>query len=190
MNNEKGVFIMDISWGDVPTWLAMAAAGFAGWKANSLVDIEQRRDEASSELARRAQASRVSAWVEPTANRHTGFNDVGMGYDLGASICIANLSSQPVYDIALIAKDGSGNESPFALNVLPPENRVFEALDERMISILRAVPGLDARASHQQQAMTGSRLITKGLRVELTFRDVEGRTWRRNGHGILEETSD
>jgi hypothetical protein len=126
--------------------------------------------------------------VRPTANQHTGFNDVRQGFDIGVSICISNLSSQPVYDVEVLVTDGGTIDTKFGFNVLAPKQDVEEALDEANVGKLRmAFVGLDARATTKGEALTGARKISKDLRVDLTFRDVEGRKWRRNGHGILEE---
>jgi hypothetical protein len=126
--------------------------------------LEERQREAAER--RRAQASRVFIWIRPDPE---GSDPID-----AAMVGVKNTSHQPIYDLSLFWRIGSGDRNdhpgPAGLTVLMP--------DERHAFFASIAPGLPADSFL---------LDTSLLRASVVFRDAAGVRWRLRSDGQLDE---
>jgi len=160
------------SWGDVPGWIsaagtivALVAAAWAGLTAKRLYDREAERDERAASAARREQARRIAAWLEPLPNAADGL-----------ALYVRNGSSEPVYNFqaTLIYRD---------------QDDQFQTILPRLG--WSTVPPKDHPVVHElppAELVTSSRPGGKGpLCVAIAFVDAAGIHWHRDHLGRLVE---
>jgi hypothetical protein len=142
-------------------------------QAARLYRIERGRDvrvdidrQARAAAEQRAQATRVSAWVDTK----TGQNAAGEPAAL-AVVVVRNQSELPIYDVVLRVVQEDSSLGPWKLALLPP------------------------RVEHSDTPVTDSPrfpdrdflLWLMSLRAEISFMDSGGRRWHRNAGGELSE---
>jgi hypothetical protein len=163
---------------DVPTWFAFVAAGAAAWR---LLQLERGRDAAEAREARRAQAERISGWIDvqtdwqPTQGRFPGRHYARV------MIKISNLSDQPVYEVRFTADDLQGCQQSGEIAVLPPRC-TREILAGPELVDVDYVLGITGSEFQVQQA---TRELLQEIRVGISFLDARGRRWIRDGNGQL-----
>lgn len=164
--------LSQIDWGDAPAWItasvalaALVAAGWAGHSAAALLRVERQREDRTERLeserresaARAEQADRVAAW-----------NDRGR-------FVVLNGSNLPIWDVKLTtvhpeSTDAFREHVPL---IAPGGFRLpFVPAEDPWGAVLPVEDILEA-------------LDAPGMRVEIQFRDAAGRTWRRDGDGML-----
>ena len=168
-----------LNWGDVPTWLAMVAAGIAGALAAGVYRIEQRRDRELQAAQERSQAGQISSW--PTADvQHAGLRNL-----VSVAITTVNLSQQPVYEVHLRVEAPRMTLFDIRLPVLPPQQADRTSLPDAMI--VAALEGYEPGTPNADAtAAEASERAARNTRVDLTFRDVEGIVWQRSADGVLQ----
>ena len=149
----------DVAWGTFPDWIAAIGTVGALLVGGRLLLKELRVQRARDEDARRAQASKVSAWI--VVHGAYGQTQPNVAYELFAR----NGSDEPVYDFKVTNANGE-----FYRLVLPPDPQP-----------------LKTRFRREGQEVTALRSTKRENRkVTVTFRDANGRTWQRGPEGILE----
>ena len=153
-----------LRWGDVPTWVAVLAAGLALYfarqaarSAHALLRIEEARRTLRETSDRAAQASTIGAWHQESYFAAT----------------LRNSSDLPVYDLTVefLGPDGATWETG-ALTVLPPGEQTL------------SWTGTSSR--HGAVGDTGHEVSPRDFHLAMTFRDSAGVRWRRTGRGDLQ----
>lgn len=165
---------MTLELGDIPTWLGavatsvavgIALAGLARERAARRAD-----DAAAAFIARREQASVVSAWV--SAERIDGIN--------GTAIMIRNGSESPIYHavLSLVLLQGAGARTG--------EELARDGLDpEWQRTVLVVPPG-----TWYLEVSGGWGGMHRQPGAEIAFMDVHGVAWVRRADGLLQELSE
>jgi len=126
--------------------------------------LEERQRESAKQ--RRAQASRVFIWIRASPEGSDPIDAAAVG--------VKNTSQQPIYDLSLFWRIGSGERNehpdPAGLTVLMP--------DEQYPFVASITPGLPADSFL---------LDTSLLRASVVFRDAAGVHWRLRSDGQLDE---
>lgn len=170
-----------VQWGDVPGWIealatvVAAVAAIAAFRyARRAFRLEQNRDRdreeerlktlrASIERQRRAQAVKVSSWVElSTFERDLIFGPLGQ-----RQVRVRNASDLPVWSVvALVGKVGEDDFTEVgSRTVLPPgEDVTF-------------VFGPNTDSSDDPEGL---------VRCIVVFTDSAGARWHRNEDGVLD----
>lgn len=114
-----------MDWADViggfSTLAALVAAGTAAIYARGVYKIEASRDRRQEERDIQERATMVSAWIlaEPDPDyKPFSLAEMGDSAPVIATLKIANLSDQPVYNVIVHAMRIEAD--PIALGVLPP----------------------------------------------------------------------
>lgn len=140
---------------------AAVAAGFAG----ALFRVEANRDQQRTVSERRAQASRIGAWVE-----HQERGPAMRAWDL--MLCLQNSSEQPVYRVVVTVSLNGEEVDAMQYQALPPSPQP------------RRVP-LGEPSGRSRGPMDDAQ-----VEVNLAFTDSAGIAWRRGPAGALEEVLD
>lgn len=140
---------------------AAVAAGFAG----ALFRVEANRDQQRTVSERRAQASRIGAWVEHE-ERAPGMRT----WDL--LLCLQNSSAQPVYRVVVTVSLDGEEVDAIQYQALPPSTQ------PRRVSL------------GQPSAPPRRPVDDTQVEVSLAFTDSAGIAWRRGPAGALEEVVD
>jgi arabinogalactan oligomer/maltooligosaccharide transport system substrate-binding protein len=174
--------------GDVPTWIgavaslcALVGAGLAAWQAYRIYRLESARDRSAraeqqdrDTLARRRQASLVSAWWGYAGDGEPDSDDPRQW---GAFV--RNASELPVFrtTITVVNRTSAELAESFDLPAIPPAGQpVFHRLRGH---------GAQTRLADWVRA---GRVFD--YRVVLAFTDSSGLRWIRDQHGVLHECGD
>lgn len=126
--------------------------------------LEERQREAAER--RRAQASRVFIWIRASPEGSDPINTAVVG--------VKNTSQQPIYDLSLSWRIGSGEQNehpgPAGLTVLMP--------DEQHAFVAGITPGLPADSFLLDTSLLGASVV---------FRDAAGVRWRLRSDGHPDE---
>jgi len=154
----------DLQWGTVPDWVAAVGTAGAFIAGGVLIAKELSAQHKQDEDARRAQASLVSAWATLQTSSFTvpgGPTSKGTG----AKVVIRNGSEQPIYNCGASLPSGQA----FVPGLVPPETTVSDVLP------YKPPPGTIPLRS-----------VGGEIAITVTFRDSNGRMWKRGPEGILE----
>jgi hypothetical protein len=156
--------------GDVPNWIEAIATSGALIATIILLRkeiISHRLDRADR---RRAQASKISAWVGPFAHDPDAF--------ISFPISVRNSSSEPVYGLKVQVVDPNlGNDGDIHYFTESP----FSGPDFDVLG-----PGeTDLRTYRVQYGGEGRCMTDPATRM--VFRDSNGVTWLRDSDGLLRE---
>jgi hypothetical protein len=155
-----------LRWGDVPTWIAVIAAGLALYFAtaaarsvHALLRVEQAR-ETRREIADQAfQARHIGAWHQASYFAAT----------------LRNGSTLPVYDVTVeFLGPGGALWEKGLLDVLPPGEQILPWTGD---------------ASPSDDVAGDSRHGPRDCRLAVNFTDTAGNRWRRSERGELRSTS-
>lgn len=162
---------MDLDWGNVPTWLALIAAGVA--VTSCTLRRERERDIRREADGRKAQADKVAGWVDQ--------HEVS-GPEGPYLIFLRNASELPIYDLKMSVRDTNTGKEIIrkVLPVLAPEAK-HKAIKLRAEFVQDDI----ARA----ELVAGVNDKQPGCGVTLQFRDGSGTRWRRELDGKLVKVS-
>ena len=174
-----------LHWGDVPTWLAGAAALYAGVGASKLLKTERKRDKKSTVREIRSQANQIAGWIKPEVKE----KEVGGPYfTASVKVRLSNPSEQPVYDVHLTVFKGEAVLMSENFSVLPPEGKQDMKIPEDHLS--KVIPHLPHTIySVESEARGEAKLVADQFNIEFSFRDTAGIRWSRNLKGMLEMSS-
>lgn len=165
------------AWGDIPTWLATAAATAAGAVAYRVYQVEKQRDLVSDEERRGAQAAKIAAWYGFVLQDVTRRRENSVQQDTESEpvwgAFLRNASDLPVYDVIVTYKyPSSGEQVDNVVEVVLPPNDAPIHLTIREATLRLFSPDPRADAYH---------------RVEIKFTDSQGARWHRDLRGQLKE---
>jgi hypothetical protein len=95
----------------------MIASGYAGCKANTIVDIEERRDDALLAAQHRAQAGHVSAWASADVEK------VGMRSFVSVAVTAVAFHFSPCMKCTSVSRRQNADSSTFVYRDCPLKNR-------------------------------------------------------------------
>lgn len=149
------------NWGTIPEWFGAVGTLAAVTVALGIALSDGRRRTAQS---RREQAEKISVWK------------VHMEGDLDKStVHIANGSHLPIYDVVLSYGVSYGKGERFTVG------------NKNQILVLKFPPGNHViRPSHNPVKLKSRNILKQGVAV--SFRDSNGRFWRRDASGYLCKT--
>lgn len=146
--------------------LSDATTKYAADTQRMAEEMERRREQEDMDR-RRTHAEQLSAWVE-------NFRGPTQGA-LHGVLVMYNGGDQPAYDVRVTLRLENWTDEISGKRVLPPRTR-----HEKTDWVMR-----------QQVALTPGQTINVGdVTVELEFRDVTGRRWKRENDGRLAELED
>ena len=154
---------------------ALVAAIVAARHARTLLDAERIRDDKTDARERRAQASKVFAWVAariPTESENPS----------AYGAVVVNSSEQAIFDVTVTVCGHDGAERmPITLTLLPPGSYYLEESRENYgWEFARALASLE----DEIRPITKSRLRRI---ARLRFEDSTNLFWQRDDHGTLIE---
>jgi hypothetical protein len=140
-------------------------------KQSREVSILAEQNERDSGDRRRAQASRVFIWTEPTGGVHPQDGAVA-----GIISHIKNTSEQPIYDGLIACSDGSGRTAD---DPVIPAFPVLMPGEQQDVTSIFAAPVAGVVFWEDNSALLAG----------LGFRDAAGARWRIRSDGRLDEDS-
>jgi hypothetical protein len=167
-----------VDYGDVPTWMAFAAAAVAGLIALGQLRSQQREIERQARVLERQQATSVTLGWSPGTGSDIG--DPVPGPDAYLSIVfVSNGSGSPIRNVACqILPAGADRMNPWAAgNYWPEQARV------RLRPIMEPVTGLDVASlvlGGRSAGFLFEYVIQKDTGLIARFTDYEGRYWEIN----------
>jgi len=170
-----------ISAGDLPTWLAVAAAIYAGMGASKLLKIESKRDMAIEERETKTQANQVAGWIRPYVE--------STEYLTGSLRAkVSNPSLQPIYKVEVTWWLNEEGISTVGVDSIPPGGDYEWSLAETLPK--QYFPDLDLEGyGNPQHALEMAQELANHLRLVFSFTDSTGIRWKRNAEGKLDRSA-
>jgi hypothetical protein len=189
-----------VVWGDVATWatavftlaatIGASIAAVAAWR---VLSIERQRDAGLAEERRRAQAEKVSAWMD------SDVLEVGGPFPINRAGCqLLNVSDQPVSRIGVAVKLPDGTTALVARRqVLPPGGTAVARSEECRAAMspwitrpgAPATPSTDADRRAARTLEPDWRHRIEEMPVMVVFTDAAGIEWCRDFDGQLRPAS-
>ena len=179
------------AWGDVPTWIAgiaavaaLVAAAMAAHQTKSLLVIEQARDDRVEQAEIRKQALQVSAWATGHAPEIEPEGGPGIcSPSVGA--LVFNGSPLPIYRVHIVVWWQNTEIKTGTIDMLPPGKSWIADLDpyefDQIVGNAHASAVVTGWTSVREWEATAA----QRLRVEVSFRDADNRSWTRDRDGVL-----
>lgn len=169
-------------WGDVPTWLAVVAAVYAGVGAKNLLKVETARDQRAEDREIRSQANQIAGWI--FASSDTRGTATGQIYRSRIAAKVSNPSLQPIYSVSILWRAGDNSLTTQEIKLIAPNSSQPWMLPEHLQ--LLADPDLGQLfEGSEQEALEKSEALASVLKIAFQFRDSQGKWWRRGFDGIL-----
>ena len=169
------------NWGDVPTWLAVAAALYAGIGAVKLLKVERDRDTKNDEREIRSQANQIAGWIEPEVINFQG----GSPFYASVNVRLSNPSEQPVYDVNVTIFKGEAPLDFVKYAILSPGSKQDKRIPSDHLS--HVVPEIyDVVYFNDFLARQDAQLVSDQFNIAFNFQDTSGIRWGRDYEGKLD----